>query len=245
MTKTIHFSFDTTLAPLLPSPYRNGTFFFTFRGPQSVKHLIESLGIPHTEIGDIHCNGHRVDSDYLPENGDRLCVQVIRFPEPTANTPEPRFILDNHLGRLTAHLRMLGLDAFYRNDFQDDELIAQALSENRILLSRDRRLLMRKTLQHGCLLYSLDPQEQLYQLIRRYHLLHWIKPFQRCMRCNHPLEPIAKESILDRLLPLTRQYYDEFAHCPACNQIYWKGSHYERMQEFIRALQEVEPNSQA
>ncbi|MFO3796348.1 MAG: Mut7-C RNAse domain-containing protein, partial [Anaerolineales bacterium] len=198
MTKTIHFSFDTTLASLLPSPYRSGNFAFTFRGPQSAKHLIESLGIPHTEIGEIRCNGQGVDPDYLPENGDRLHVQVIRFPEPTANTPEPRFILDNHLGRLTAHLRMLGLDALYRNDFQDDELLACALSENRILLSRDRRLLMRKTLQHGCLLYSLDPQEQLDQLIRRYHLLHWIKPFQRCMRCNHPLEPIAKERILDR-----------------------------------------------
>nr|BAL57514.1 hypothetical conserved protein [uncultured Chloroflexota bacterium] len=234
--KTVFFDFDPRLASLLPAPYRHGHFAFSFHGPQSVKHLIESLGIPHTEIGEIDCRGQRVELDYLPKNGDALRVHLIRFPEPTTETPEPRFILDNHLGRLTAHLRMLGLDALYHNDFQDKELLARALSENRILLSRDRRLLMHKTLQQGCLLYSTDPQEQLRQVVQRYHLLHWIRPFQRCMRCNHPLEPIAKEAILDRLLPLTRLYYNEFAHCPACDQIYWKGSHYERMEEFIRAL---------
>jgi uncharacterized protein with PIN domain len=240
MWKTIFFSFDPTLAQLLPSAYRQGTFEFRYRGPQSVKHLIESLSIPHTEIGDILCDGKPVTLDYLPQDGDPLQVHLIRYPEPTSDTPEPRFILDNHLGRLTAHLRMLGLDAMYRNDFQDSELIRCALSEGRILLTRDRRLLMHKSLQQGCLLYSLDPLAQLYQVVERYHLLHWIRPFQRCMRCNHPLQPVPKEAILDRLLPLTRLYYDEFSRCPACDQVYWKGSHYERMERFIRQLQRGE-----
>ncbi len=237
MWKTIFFTFDPTLAQLLPSAYRQGKFEFRYRGPQSTKHLIESLGIPHTEIGDVFCNGSPVTLDYLPQNGDRLQVQLIRFPEPAPDAPEPRFILDNHLGRLTAHLRMLGFDAIYHNDFQDGELIRRALEEGRILLTRDRRLLMHKSLQQGCLLYSLDPQAQLYQVVERYHLLRWIKPFQRCMRCNHPLEPVPKEAILERLLPLTRLYYHEFSRCPACDQIYWKGSHYERMERFILQLQ--------
>ncbi|MEJ5241875.1 MAG: Mut7-C RNAse domain-containing protein [Anaerolineales bacterium] len=238
MIKTIHLWFEPALTPLLPPPYRDGEFDFHYRGPQSIKHLIESLGIPHTEIGEIECGDRRVDLSYLPRSGDRLRVWLIRHPEPGPHSPEPRFILDNHLGRLTAHLRMLGLDALYRNDFQDDELIARALQEGRILLSRDRRLLMHKALQQGCLLYSLDPEEQLRQVIERYHLLRWVRPFRRCLRCNHPLEPVEKEAILDRLLPLTRLYYDEFSRCPACDQIYWKGSHYERMERFIRALQE-------
>ncbi len=236
MIKTIHLWFEPALTPLLLPSYRHGEFDFHYRGPQSIKHLIESLGIPHTEIGEIECGDRRVDLGYLPQSGDRLRVWLIRYPEPGPNSPEPRFILDNHLGRLTAHLRMLGLDALYRNDFQDDELIARALEEGRILLSRDRRLLMHKSLRQGCLLHSTDPEEQLRQVIERYHLLRWVRPFQRCMRCNHPLEPVAKEAILDRLLPLTRLYYDEFSHCPACDQIYWKGSHYERMERFIQEL---------
>lgn len=234
--KTISFSFPPVLLPLLPLPYRRETFAYTYRGPQSAKHLIESLGIPHTEIGKIRCDGREVGWDYLPCHGDHLQVDEVRYPAPTSETPEPRFILDNHLGRLAAHLRMLGLDTLYRNDFQDQELIAQALAEGRILLSRDRRLLMHKSIRQGCLLYSLDPQAQLRQVVERYHLRYWVKPFHRCLRCNHPLEPVAKEAILHRLLPLTRQYYSEFHRCPACDQIYWKGSHYERMERFIRDL---------
>lgn len=105
--------------------------------------------------------------------------------------------------------------------------------EERILLSRDRRLLMRKAVVHGYCLRSLNSLEQLSEVIQRFELKGRIRPFHRCLRCNHPLEPVAKETILDRLEPLTRRYFDEFQICPACKQIYWKGSHFERMQSLI------------
>ena len=75
----------------------------------------------------------------------------------------------------------------------------------------------------------------------RFDLVDSITPFHRCIRCNHPLEPVSKEAVLERLEPLTKQYFDEFQICPACRQIYWKGSHYERMQKLIEQIKENDP----
>jgi hypothetical protein len=108
--------------------------------------------------------------------------------------------------------------------------------EGRILLTRDRRLLMRKVILHGYCLRSLDSLEQVTEVIQRFELRDKIQPFHRCLRCNHPLEIVDKEVILDRLEQLTKQYFDEFHICPACGQIYWKGSHYERMQSLIEQI---------
>jgi len=146
---------------------------------------------------------------------------------------EPRFVLDGHLGRLASHLRMLGLDCLYSSAFEDEELAQASAEEGRILLTRDRRLLMRKIVTQGYLLRSLDSDEQLCEVVKRYELWQWVKPFRRCLRCNHPLETVSKEAVLERLEPLTKRYFDEFRICPACDQVYWKGSHYERMLELI------------
>jgi uncharacterized protein with PIN domain len=131
---------------------------------------------------------------------------------------------------------MLGLDCLYRSDFDDPQLADISVKEDRILLTRDRRLLMQKTITRGYLLRSLDSEEQLKETVKRYQLTEWIKPFRRCLRCNHSLETVAKEAIMDRLESLTKLYFDDFRICPACNQIYWKGSHYERMQKLIKQI---------
>ena len=110
------------------------------------------------------------------------------------------------------------------------------LAEARYLLTRDRRLLMRKSLVLGYLVRSLDPQVQLAEVSRRFGLARWAAPFRRCIRCNHLLESVEKSGIMDRLEPLTRVYFNEFRRCPSCKQIYWKGSHYERMQARIADL---------
>jgi hypothetical protein len=149
---------------------------------------------------------------------------------------EPRFVLDGHLGRLASHLRMLGLDCLYHNGYEDDELMHISVNEDRILLTRDRLLLMHKVITQGYLLRSLDSTEQLYEVVRRYGLVKWVRPFERCMNCNHPLEPVRKESVLEKLEPLTKKYYDDFKLCPGCGKVYWKGSHYERMLELIEQV---------
>ena len=208
----------------------------SFKGRQSIKHLIEAAGVPHTEVGGIRVNGQPVDFHYLVQDHDQIEVE----PASASTNPSPiekGFVLDNHLGRLASYLRLLGFDVLYQNDYQDEELAKIATQEERILLSRDRRLLMRKTILYGYCVRHLEPRQQLVEVIQRFDLTEQIKPFNRCLHCNHPLEPVAKEAILDRLEPLTRLYFEEFHICPACQQIYWKGSHYDHMQALIHSLQ--------
>ncbi len=226
---TAYFDFSPELNYFLKRGDRDRQVVLEFKGDQSVKHLIESVGIPHTEIGDIRVNGQGQKQGYLTRDGDRIEVQAA----PMGCPQEPRFLLDGHLGRLAAYLRMLGFDCSYQADTQDEQLALLARQESRILLTRDRRLLMRKIVTWGYCLRSLEPQEQLVEVVRRYGLAGRTTPFRRCLRCNHPLEPVSKSAVLDRLKPLTRQYFEEFSICPACDQIYWKGSHYDRMQHLI------------
>ncbi len=232
--KSVRFDFAPCLRPLLARDLRNGPVDLRFSGPQTAKHLIESLGIPHTEIGELRADGKVVGLGYLVRDGDRLEVGAETRVEVGAD--EPRFVLDGHLGRLASHLRMLGLDCLYDRASTDEQLAQVSAEEGRILLTRDRRLLMRKIVTQGYLLRSLDTREQLREVVERYALSAWVKPFQRCMRCNHPLEAVSKEAVIDRLEPLTKRYFDEFRLCPACDQVYWKGSHYERMLEWIAQI---------
>jgi uncharacterized protein with PIN domain len=235
--KVAQFYFEDKLCWLLPYDKRGDKFDYPFNGPQSVKHLIESAGIPHTEIGEMKADGETIGFDHLVQDGERIEVKAV-LPV-GEQTLEPRFVLDGHLGRLAAYLRMLGVDSLYRNNYGDRELVQVSVGENRILLTRDRRLLMHKNINLGQLLWSLDPEEQFHEVIERNRLKKWIKPFQRCIRCNHLLEPTRKEDILDQLQPLTRKYFEEFHVCPSCRQIYWKGSHYDRMYKIIEELEKA------
>jgi len=229
---TAHFLFHGRLRDFLSSGQSEGLIVVLFEGRQSIKHLAESLGVPHPEIGRVQVNGRDEALGSITQDGDQVEIHPIENGCPI----EPRFLLDCHLGRLTAHLRMLGFDCLYQNDYEDSHMADIVQREGRILLTRDRRLLMRKAIQFGYCLRSLDPLEQLTEVIQRFELIAKIQPFHRCLRCNQPLKAVDKEAILDRLEPLTRQYFDQFHICPACGQIYWKGSHYERMASLVEKI---------
>lgn len=229
-----YFEFIGRLNDFLQRDQRNQVVALEFRGRQSLKHLAESLGVPHPEIGRVQVNAQEGTLEQITQDGDR--VRVHPMPNGLPVGVEPRFILDGHLGRLAAYLRMLGFDCLYENNYADEELADLTGKEGRFLLSRDRRLLMRNVVTHGYCLRSLDPTEQLREVLRRFDLAKRIVPFHRCLRCNHPLEPVEKEAVLERLEPLTKKYFEEFQICPACQQIYWKGSHYEKMQRLIEQI---------
>lgn len=231
-----YFLFAGRLNDFLPRDQRDQLIHVQFRERQSVKHLAESLGVPHPEIGRVQVNGQEEPLNVITKDQDRVEI----YPIPDGYPGEPRFILDIHLGRLTAYLRMLGFDCLYKTDYEDAQLAAIAAEEQRILLTRDRRLLMRKSVTDGYCLRSLDSLAQLTEVVRRFDLVNRAIPFHRCLRCNHLLEPVSKEAILDRLEPLTKKYFDEFRICPACGQIYWKGSHYDKMEKLIEAV--TKPN---
>ena len=252
------FRFYTDLNEFLAHSRREKTFEYSFGPDQSVKHLIEAMRVPHTEVGKVLVNGIPVNFSYLVRDGDHVEVfpivasgskqgaEAATVVSTDAASPlqskngQSRFILDNHLGKLAAYLRMLGFDTLYRNDYQDDELAKVASEEDRILLSRDRGLLMRRAIQRGHCLHTMDPKQQVVEVVQRFDLFDEIQPFQRCLRCNSPLHPVDKQLILDRLEPLTRLYYNEFHICAACDQIYWKGSHYERMRRFLEKIRAEE-----
>ena len=234
MSFTAQFCFHGDLAPLLPPERRDGPFAYPFNGGQSAKHLVEAVRVPHTEIGELRIDDQPASLDRLIQHGER--VDVFPCTPPTDPELDPRFILDNHLGRLAAHLRLLGLDCLYRNDYQDEELAAVCAVERRILLTRDRCLLMRKAVLRGRLVRSLQSGEQASEILRRYNLTSLIQPFKRCIRCNGLLQPVDKAEIDHALQPLTRLYFDDFRRCDRCGQVYWKGSHYARMQNWIDNL---------
>lgn len=235
--KVARFRFDAGLRSLLQRDHALGEFDYRFSGPQSAKHLIEAVGIPHTEVGGLAARAVPVTLAYLVQDGDTLDI-LGNSPEDVPDA-EPRFVIDGHLGRLNAHLRMLGLDCLYDSSYGDPDLVRVSMDHGRYLLTRDRRLLMHKAIARGYLLRSLDPETQLQEVVRRYGLRTWIAPFQRCIRCNHRLEVVEKAQIIDRLEPLTKMYFDDFRICPACHQVYWKGSHFEHMQRMIEGLDKL------
>jgi uncharacterized protein with PIN domain len=233
------FRFLGRLNDFLKRDFRGTSVRLDFQGRQSVKHLAESLGVPHPEVGLVQVNGEPAGLERIAQDGDKVVLR----PIPDGLPAQPRFLLDEHLGRLAGHLRMLGFDTLYRNDYEDTQLAEIAAQEARILLTRDRRLLMRKVVQSGYCLRSMEPLEQVKEVLQRFQLTEKIQPFHRCLRCNHPLETVDKADVLDRLEPLTRKYFDEFQICPACSQIYWKGSHYEHMLEVVAGLEDSQDTS--
>ena len=152
--------------------------------------------------------------------------------------PSTRFIVDVNLGKLARLLRMLGFDAVYMNDYTDHEVAGLAGKESRIVLSRDRRLLRFKTIVHGYWLRSDDPRIQIGEVLRRFGLYTLIKPFNRCLECNGVIVPVEKDKILERIEPKTILYFNDFFICSDCGKIYWKGSHYDHMNETLENLKD-------
>jgi uncharacterized protein with PIN domain len=235
--RTAWFIFHGALKDFRPSQERELPAVLSFQPGQTCKHLIESLGAPHTEVQQVLVNGVEVDLSYQVGDGDRVEVHPAAKGQLwEKDASRLRFVLDNHLGKLAVYLRMLGFDALYRNNYDDEALAEICEQQERILLTRDRRLLMRSQVQRGYWLHSKTPRLQVLEVAQRYGLLPHIRPFYRCMGCNTPLQPVEKEAVLHRLEPLTRRYFDEFRICPGCDRVYWKGSHYQRMSRFLEEI---------
>jgi uncharacterized protein len=215
-----------------------------FKGRVSIKDMIESLGVPHTEVDLILVRSESVDFSYIVQDGDWISVypvfEAVDITPLVRVRPRPlrevRFVLDIHLGTLATYLRLLGFDTLYRNDFNDLVLARVSIEGKRILLTRDRGLLKRGDITHGYCVRATDPEQQLIEVIRRFDLGRATTPFNRCLVCNSLLESVSKETVSERLVPKVREHYDDFHICRACDHIYWKGSHYERMAHFVNRI---------
>jgi uncharacterized protein len=225
------------LNDFLPADWRGVTVRRPFRGHQTVKDVLEAMGIPHTEVDLVLVNGDSRGFGHRPSPGDRIAAypmfEALDVGPITGLRPrplrDPRFVVDVNLGRLARLLRLLGFDVWWSSDADDARLTGISLEQQRILLTRDRGLLKRRAITHGLFVHSQDPERQTVEVIKRLDLRERLAPFTRCLRCNGELAAVSKDEVLDRLEPLTREHYEAFRRCTGCGRIYWAGSHHARM----------------
>jgi hypothetical protein len=230
------------LNDFVPESRRHVAFVVSCDARVAAKDLIERIGVPHTEIDLLLVNSEPAPFDRRLADSDRLAVYpvfesfdigpVTRVrPEPLR---DPRFVLDVHLGRLAAYLRLAGFDCLYRNDLQDDEAARLSAEGRRVLLTRDQGLLKRRAVTHGYYVRDTRPARQLADVVARFDLQRLAKPFTRCSRCNAQLVDAAATDV-GRVPERSRRVFHEFAACPACGRVYWKGSHHVRLQQVLTA----------
>ena len=240
----IQIRFFKALNDLLPVHMQEQPLIVAVQKPRSVKDLIESLGVPHTEVDVIMVDALSVDFRHLIKGGELLDVYPVNQQPDNVpllhnlppTSPEQGFVLDVHLGKLASYLRMLGYDTLYRNDYADATLAAISAEQDRILLTRDRKLLMRKKIRYGYFPRSDKPRKQITEVLRRYDLFGFTPGCMRCMQCNGIIRAVEKKEIEGMLLPLTKKYYNDFYQCCDCHKVYWEGSHYSKMQSLRQRL---------
>jgi uncharacterized protein len=201
-------------------------------GTSTAGHLVEALGVPLTEVGSLVAGGRPVAPSYRPADGDVVEVGPVSRPQRVPDGP-PRFLLDVHLGTLARRLRLVGVDSAYSNDAADDELIEQANAQRRVLLTKDRGLLRRRSLWLGGYVRGDRPDDQLRDVLERF--APPLAPWTICTACNGRLTAAAKADVEEMLQPGTRRTQERFARCPACGQVYWRGAHSERLARIVAA----------
>ena len=155
----------------------------------------------------------------------------------------PRFIVDINVAWLARRLRAMGYDALLLRDADDGDLVRIALQENRVLLTKDARLLERRVITTGqvraVLLQTDDAHKQLRQIVNEFHLNNK-NSFSLCIFCNLPLEAMSREQAKLLVPAYVYTIHQEFVHCPACQRVYWKGTHWKSMRREMEQLQETE-----
>jgi uncharacterized protein with PIN domain len=242
MPNTVNVRFHGELNDFIAGESQHTDLEQTYDHVRSIKDLLESMGVPHTEINVLMVNGSSVDFSYLVAAGDSIDAYPAHdrpgssafIALQPAISGSPAFVLDVHLGKLAAYMRMYGFDAYYQNNLDDPALASISAEQNRILLTCDRRLLMRSKITSAYFVRQRIPEKQLEEVIQRYQLADQIRPFSRCIHCNGFIKAVDKSAIESQLLPKTREHYDRFFQCQQCGKIYWEGSHVTHMKTFMQ-----------
>ncbi|MGV9450808.1 Mut7-C RNAse domain-containing protein [Streptomyces sp. NPDC003635] len=230
----IHLEVAPELALFVPHGRRTGATALVTDGVSSLGHVVESLGVPLTEVGSLEVDGSGVPFSYVAQAGDRVAVRPVARPQRVPGAPL-RFLLDVHLGTLARRLRLLGVDTAYEStDIGDPALAARSAAEKRVMLSRDRGLLRRRELWAGAYVYSTRPEDQLRDVLERFR--PELRPWTRCSACNGLLREATKEEVADQLHGGTQRSYDVFAQCQDCGRAYWKGAHHDQLVAIVERV---------
>ncbi|MGY1704328.1 Mut7-C RNAse domain-containing protein [Geodermatophilus sp. SYSU D00697] len=233
MTEAVDVVVPVSLRFLLPGRDRHrGVRRMRFDPDATLGHVVQAAGVPLTEVGGLRVDGTPTAASERTRPGSTVEVTEAARPQPLASGG---FLLDVGLGALARRLRLLGLDAAWSNDADDPDLVARAAAEERVLLTQDRGLLMRRALPSGALVRGARPDDQLADVLDRF--APPLAPLTRCTACGAALQPVAKAEIADRLPPGTRRTYHEFSRCPACGRVYWRGAHARRIGAVVAAAQ--------
>ena len=200
---------------------------------RSIKDAVESVGVPHTEVAAVLVDGHPAHLDDHLDGGEVVVVHDVLDPPEGLGCPaqpplptDPRFVADVHLGTLARRLRLLGFDTWYATEAEDARLADVAVTEGRILLSRDRGLLCRRVVRLGALVRPDQPDAQLDEVVARFGLAARVRPGTRCPRCNGRTRAVGRDEVRDDLEPGTLAAgYTDFRRCRDCRQLYWPGAH--------------------
>lgn len=241
INRTVTIRFYEELNDFIKTEMQKKDIAFQLSGSPTVKDVIESYGVPHTEVDLILVDGESVDFNYHLKPGNHISVfpkfESLDIQTVSQIRAEPlrevKFILDVHLGKLAKFLRLSGFDTTYKTQQDDKKIIQLAKQEKRIILTRDIGILKHSEVTHGYFVRADNPKKQLPEIIQRFDLKDMIKPFTRCLECNGLLKQADKNEIREQLEPSTEKYYTKFYVCKSCKKIYWKGSHYKDMIEFI------------
>ncbi|WP_030911186.1 Mut7-C RNAse domain-containing protein [Streptomyces sp. NRRL F-5126] len=230
---SIHLGVAPELRLFVAAERRHGVSTVVTDGSSTLGHVVQSLGIPLTEVGRLLVDGRPVLVSHVPSAGES--VEVGPRPRPQSVPGAPlRFLLDVHLGTLARRLRLLGVDAAYESeDAGDAELARLSAAERRVMLSRDRGLLRRSALWAGAYVYSDRPVDQLRDVLGRFAPA--LAPWTRCTACNGVLAAADKDdaSVRAALQQGTARTYDVFARCTACGKVYWRGAHHRHLAEIV------------
>jgi uncharacterized protein with PIN domain len=232
------FRFHGELERFLARERRGLALMHEYARAATLKQAIESLGVPHTELGRLIVNGQPATLARTVREND----VVDAFPHEPGRAPfeEPlSFIADAHMGGLARMLRMLGLDTIYDNALQDAAIVACAAAERRVVLTRDRELLKCRDVLRGCYVHALKPEAQVREVAQRYGIAAHMHPFTLCLHCNLPLEPADLHAVCERVPERIRSTYRRFVHCRGCDRVFWEGSHWDRMRSVLAATLDV------
>lgn len=227
------FRFDDALALFLRREHRGQRFAHRCAHAATLKNAIEALGVPHTEVGEVHVNGTPATLQRIVRDGDSVDVRPAAAEKLGS---DPIFLADAHLGGLARFLRMLGFDTAHRNAMHDTEIRRLAEQEGRIVLTRDRELLKCREVRRGHYVRALKAEDQLEEVTARYGLASLARPFTLCLHCNLRLEAADEQAVAQRVPEGVRALHTAFSCCCGCDRIYWPGSHYERMRARIDRL---------
>ena len=153
---------------------------------------------------------------------------------------EIRFIVDHNVGKLTKWLRMMGYDSLFFNGSDDSDMVKQALTEDRIILTRDTEIMKRRVITNGrleaVLIKSENPEHQMQQLMAIIDFKQQLRPFTLCLECNQPLVARSPEDVADHVPPYVYKTQKQYMECPSCHRIYWQGTHWEAMTRRLKQL---------